>query len=476
MFERYRTIVPHWEAFCNILEEPLPPCIWVHPTRVRDITTLTGWLEAHGIQLYPLPWLPGAYRWEGPLPPGKHTGFALGLYHIQEAVSQLPVHFLEPHPGERILDLCAAPGNKTAGIALAMHLQGTVVANDRDPYRLRVLRRTLDRLGITNVTTLAHDGANLPGRIAYFDRILVDAPCSCEGTSRKHALHTRQQGPHFSSKVTGLQRALLRKAVHLCKPGGRIVYATCTYAPEENEEIVDAILREYGEQILRVLPVTPPEGLRVAPGLTTWQHRRLHPSLQDTLRIWPHLNDTGGFFIAVLEKQALPPHAPPPRPPEVIPDASSEAWPFLEQAVERFELPPSYLETFDWLPPSGKTLFGVHRQHSWKHPELGGITGLGLMRIKLRYPKLTTAAAMLWGPHARRHVVPLTEEQVIAFLRREPVTLTSDQLATCDTMGYVLCRYEEWGVGIGFWDGRSNQIESLFPRGWLGQAHLASGM
>ncbi len=475
MFERYRTIVPDWQAFCATLREPLPFCIWIHPNRVAQVQALIRWLEESDVRLHPISWLPGAYRWEGPVPPGKHLAFLLGLYHIQEAVSQLPVYLLDPRPGERILDLCAAPGNKTAQIALHMEQQGTLVANDRDPYRVRILRRTLDRLGITNVTTLHRDGANLPGRIAYFDRVLVDAPCSCEGTSRKHVLHTRQQGVHFSEKLSGLQRALLRKAVHLCRPGGRIVYATCTYAPEENEEVVDAILREYGSSVLRIRSVELPEGLRTAPGLTAWRGRQFHPSLQDTLRIWPHLNDTGGFYVAVLEKIDLPPHAPPYLPSPEQPDAFEEAWPFLEHAAERFGLPQKVFRRLHWRPPTAKTLFGVAPGHAWVHPELEGITGLGLMRVKLRYPKLTTAAALLWGPQARRHTVELTTEQVAAFLRQETVTVSVEQLETCDTLGYVLCRQRGWGGGIGFWNGRDRRIQSLFPRSWLGRLYEQSG-
>ncbi|MEL7061519.1 MAG: RNA methyltransferase, partial [Acidobacteriota bacterium] len=150
-----------------------------------------------------------------------------------------------------------------------------------------------------SVASLVADGANLPTTLGHFDRVVVDVPCSCEGTSRKHpGLLDRPAAEH--ARYRGRQRALLRKAVQLTRPGGRLVYSTCTYAPEENEEIVAAALTEAAGE-LRVVPLEP-ASLRAAPGLDRWQGRDLPIELRGALRVWPHHNDTGGFFVALLEK------------------------------------------------------------------------------------------------------------------------------------------------------------------------------
>ncbi len=298
-FLRYRAIVDDWEAFVAALRRPLPVCAWTNTLRTTPAQVKAA-LEAEGLKPEPLAWRPDAFRLPSDSQPGNRLAYVLGHYHVQEEVSLLPVPLLDPQPGERVLDLCAAPGGKTAQIAVRMQNRGTVVANDRNPLRLRQLSGTIERLGLLNVTTTLHDGADYPLESGPFDRVLVDVPCSCEGNFRKD----QQVADAFAGapELCGLQTALLHRAVMLCRPGGRIVYATCTFAPEENELVVDAVLRRWGEA-LRLLPAHL-EGFRGAPGLIEWNGRRLHPSLEQTLRVWPHLNDTGGFFVAVLERQA----------------------------------------------------------------------------------------------------------------------------------------------------------------------------
>ncbi|MCK5799181.1 MAG: RsmB/NOP family class I SAM-dependent RNA methyltransferase, partial [Deltaproteobacteria bacterium] len=172
-------------ALLAACDQGLPVCIAANTLRCTP-TALHERLLAQGVRLDPLSWHPAAFRWPEDAPtPGKFLEFVAGLYWVQEEAAMLPVRLLDPRPGERILDLCAAPGNKTAQIALALEGRGVLVANDRVPSRMRSLGATLDRLGPLVVSRTMLDGRRFPTQAEPFDRVLVDAPCTCLGTSRK---------------------------------------------------------------------------------------------------------------------------------------------------------------------------------------------------------------------------------------------------------------------------------------------------
>ncbi|MGD2115865.1 MAG: RsmB/NOP family class I SAM-dependent RNA methyltransferase, partial [Acidobacteriota bacterium] len=177
--ERYRPLIDDWPAFVRALERPLPVTVWTNPLRSGlPADLLQNLLAGEGHAPEPLGWCPGAFRLADGATPGRGLLGVSGLYHIQEEVSLLPVELLDPRPGERVLDLCAAPGGKTARIAVAMENRGTVVANDVDWRRLVAVGRNLDRLGVVNVATTAWDAANFPEEGGPFDRVLADVPCT----------------------------------------------------------------------------------------------------------------------------------------------------------------------------------------------------------------------------------------------------------------------------------------------------------
>lgn len=317
--ERYRPLLgEEWEEFLEALRRPLPVAAWRNAGRIgaADFEAWCADVEP-GLALEPLRWFERGYRlWArgpdsggaGEAPPrqpdprpGNRLARALGLLHLQEEVSMVPAVLLDPQPGERILDLCGAPGNKTALIASLMEDRGTVVCNDTDLKRLRAGRPAWERLGLTAIAATNHDGGSYPGGPGTYDRVLVDAPCSGEGTSRRVVSALRPGPPGYYRMLHGRQRRLLRRALALCKPGGRVVYSTCTYAPEEDEAVVADVLGGDGAPA-RLRPARLP-GLVGSPGITSWQQRDLGGELARTLRIWPHQNDSGGFFVAVLEKQ-----------------------------------------------------------------------------------------------------------------------------------------------------------------------------
>lgn len=297
LFERYRPIIDDWAAFGDALARPLPTVLWSNALRAAP-EQVARWLRQEGHDPRPLPWYPRSFRLPSAVRPGKSLGFLTGQYHVQEEVSQVPVVLLDPQPGERLLDLCAAPGNKTLQAATHMANRGTLVANDKSKHRLGVMRRNVERLGVSNIAILQADAGNLPKRLGTFDRLIADVPCSCQGTSRKNPEVFRlgfQPGARQSGQIS-----ILRKAVQRCRVGGHIVYSTCTYAPEENEAVVDHLLREC-DGALRVVAKDVP-GLHYLPGITSWQGQSFDTSLRHALRIYPHHNDSGGFFVALLEK------------------------------------------------------------------------------------------------------------------------------------------------------------------------------
>ncbi|KAA6184725.1 RsmB/NOP family class I SAM-dependent RNA methyltransferase [Thiohalocapsa marina] len=444
-----------------------------------DADALVALLDAEGVPTGPVPWLRHPTLGRAlQLPPGFKAGqrwwYCAGLAHAQEAVSQLPVTLLGLAPGAsdpvtRVLDLCAAPGGKTAQIALALGNRGTVLANDFTPERIAALQGNLDRLGLVNVSTTWCDGSNYPAAAGPFDRILVDAPCSSEGTLRRNrrlvgTLRTGD-GPARSARMAARQRALLRKAVQLCRPGGRIVYSTCTFAPEENELIVAEALDAAAGR-LTLLPVDVP-GLRVGAGVTRWQGRTLDPRLALCARLWPHWNDTGGFFVAVLEKTAeTGAGSGPPAHAARRLDLAPEDAPWLDGLVERYGLPDGLRERYRFHRQTRRGLHLAAADHTPPVSPPAQGSGLFFHRTNMRPPKLTTAGALLLGPQATRNRMDLTLPQRDAYLRREAFTPGPEQTRDCRP-GQVLVRYCGHTLGVAVLH-RSGTLESLFPRKWSG--------
>ncbi len=461
---RYRAIVDDWDAFAAALCRPLPPCIWANPSRI-DRGGLASLLADEGIETDAIPWLPEALRLPLHTRAGQHWWYCAGLAHAQEEVSQLPVGLMDLHPGQRVLDMCAAPGGKTAQIAFALGNRGTLVANDISNPRIKALQGNLDRLGVVNVTTTCSDAANWPAAGGYFDRILADVPCSSEGTLRRNPSMLERMDPASPGRLAPRQRALLRKAVQRLAPGGRILYSTCTFAPEENELVVATILAEYGD-VLRLVPGRVP-GLETAPGITEWEGRTLPPGLSLCLRIWPHHNDSGGFFVAVLEKDAAAPVTPDPGA-----DVETAALDGADGAEWLIGLAVKYgLPADAWAPYRAhrQTRRGLHLVAA-DHcpPALPRASGSGLFfhRTNVRPPKPTTAGAMLMGRTATRFRLDLTRDQRDSYLRRETFDPTPEQL-TSNPPGQVMVAYRDQILGVAVLH-RSGVIESLFPSRWSG--------
>lgn len=471
---RYAALTDDPHAFAEALDRPLERFIWTHTLRIGP-DRLRSLLERAGFGPAPLPWDPTAFRVTGnPDGLGSHWTYLAGLFHIQEASSMIPVRLLPLQPGNRVLDLCAAPGGKTAQAAVAMENRGTVVANDLVGARLRPLRMNLDRMGLMNVTVTCHDGVNLPKSAGTFDHVLADVPCSCEGTSRKNPGILSRPGTDVI-RPERKQKLLLRQAIRRCRPGGRVVYSTCTYAPEENEAVVGEVLAEWPD-LVRLVPAELP-GFHASPGVTAWEGRTFPQSLRHCLRIWPHLNDTGGFFVAVLEKRADRPanggmdRGEPPRvdAPE-FPGQKEKFHQFpaaddgglREFLTDRFGLPASALADAVLLEKPEIQLFSVARDH--RPPLLPDrLIGLPILHLKGRVPKMTTAGAVALGRMATRNVMDVRADQRARYVGRRTFEADSEQREKLDG-GWVIVRYEGFPLGLGLFRKDSGMVESFFPK------------
>lgn len=293
--ERYRAIVPDWEAFREVIHRPLPAVIRTNTLRIKP-AVLRERLTRKGFDLSPLFWDETCFEVRGETSVGNTLEHWLGYFYIQEATQLLPAQALGPGPGERILDLCAAPGGKTTQIAQYMGDQGLVVANDSSPKRIQALLANVYRLGVRCVVVTECPGQEFPGE-AQFDRVLVDAPCSAEGVARRFP-HLRQAAPQPTiQRLANLQKRLLVRALGLVRPGGIVVYSTCTIAPEENEGVVRHVL-ERG--LAELVPWEPP--VPHARGLTSFGKEEYGEEMTRTVRIYPHHFDSEGGFIAVLRR------------------------------------------------------------------------------------------------------------------------------------------------------------------------------
>ncbi len=459
---RYRDLVDDWDAFADSLCRPLGGCVWVNPTRigVRELADLLG---EHGLEPTPVPGLANALSLPARVRAGQHWWYCVGLAHAQEVVSQLPATLLDLAPGQRVLDMCAAPGGKTAQIAFALGNQGTLVANDISYMRIKALQGNLDRLGVVNVTTTCTDAANWPSASGQFDRILVDAPCSSEGTLRRNASLLHRLDPVNSERLGPRQRALLRKAVQRCRPGGRILYSTCTFAPEENELVVADILAEFPD-VLRLVPVSVP-GFVTRPGVTDWGGARLAPELGHCVRLWPHHNDTGGFFIAVLEKCADLPADPEPET-AAMQDTGHEEW--LDGLDAKYGFPTDYWRGYRVNRQSRRGLHLMAADHRPPAVPCAECSGLFFHRTNTRPPKPTTAGALLIGRDVSRFRLELSATQRDAYLRRESFAPSAEQ-ARATPIGQIMVCFRGHVLGVAIFH-RSGVIESQFPSRWSGCA------
>lgn len=251
--------------------------------------------------LRPVSWCREGFYYEQESRPGRHPYHEAGVYYIQEPSAMAVVSLLDPKPGERVLDLCAAPGGKTTHIASRLNGKGLLVSNEIHPARAKILSQNVERMGIGNAIVTNEDSGSLAEFFPeFFDCMVVDAPCSGEGMFRKDEQARNEWSEANVRLCAERQQEILDNAAKMLKPGGRMVYSTCTFAPEEDEDGIAAFLERHPEfSVVCLEKDEVPEGL--SSGHPEWS-RGHNPELQNTFRIWPHKSEGEGHYLALLRK------------------------------------------------------------------------------------------------------------------------------------------------------------------------------
>ncbi len=376
----------------------------------------------------PVPWEPLGRYYDPDSRPGLHPYHEAGVYYLQEASAMAPVTLLQPQPGERICDLCAAPGGKSTQIAGRLQGRGFLLSNEYSPKRAKILSRNIERMGIANALvtneTPEHLAQKMPG---FFDRVLIDAPCSGEGMFRKEEAAVTDWSQETVEMCARRQREILEQGALLVRPGGRLVYSTCTFAPEENEQTVRAFLSSHPEFCL--VSVAAPWFTEAEPGM---------------YRLLPHKLLGEGHFAAVLEKSGKNTEKTPLFAGEKLP----EEWHEFAREMD-IALPAGKACTF------GQSLF-------WAPEELPDIRGLRVLRPGLelgqvRKGRFTPGHALaLWLKTCRqcRSLDPAGEE-IQAYLHGD--------VLPGGPKGWCLVQAGPFSLGWGKGDG--SQLKNHYPKG-----------
>lgn len=266
--------------------------------RVNPLKTTGEELQENmNFHLNPIPWVKNGYFYAEEDQPARHPYYTAGLYYLQEPSAMTPASRLSVKPGERVLDLCAAPGGKATALGAALQGKGVLVANDISNSRAKALLKNLELFGISN----AFVTNEIPGKLAesfegFFDKVLVDAPCSGEGMFRKDPAVIKTWEEDRPAYFAKLQKDILKNAVKMLRPGGELLYSTCTFAPIENEGSISWMLENFPE--MELLEMEPYDGF--APGNPEWGNG--NQALAKCVRIWPHKMNGEGHFLALAKK------------------------------------------------------------------------------------------------------------------------------------------------------------------------------
>ena len=428
-----RLLGEDYDAFSASFARPRAVGLRLNPLKGTSLPDLSAF------SLTPVPWEPCGYYYDPETRPGKSAYHEAGLYYLQEASAMAPAALLDPKPGERVLDLCAAPGGKSTQLAGKMQGRGLLVCNEINSKRAKILASNIERLGIANALVLNEHPQRLEARFeGFFDKILVDAPCSGEGRFRKEEAAVTDWSEETVFMCARRQAEILHSASVMLRPGGRLVYSTCTFSPEENEGSVSEFLHTHPDFSIEAV-----DAPWFSPGRPDWVQNPA-PGLEQTFRLWPHRLLGEGHYCAVLRKAG---------------NGDGAELPLEPAAKLPKELADFCRETGAAIPEGKPILFG---QTVYLAPsELPSLKGLHVLRAGLelgevRKNRLEPAHTWaLWQkslPNAVSFAASSDE------LRRY---LAGDVLP-CETKGWTLVQVEALSLGWAKGDGRV--LKNHYPK------------
>ncbi len=278
-------------------EKPLVPSIRVNTLKIK-VSELRNKLEQKGFILEPIDWVDCGFNViKEPLNLGSLHEYLQGYFYIQNMASMLPALILDPKPSDIVIDMCAAPGGKSTHLAQIMKNKGKLILFERNQKRISALEMNLRRLGIQNSIIINQDATELGDIDIKADKILLDAPCTGEGLIRQDKSRKTSKKLKDLEKLSRIQRNLLSTGLKALKPKGKLLYSTCSIAPEENELIINDILKNRSN--FQIINIEPQFGVE---GLTNIHDIKLNTDLKFSQRIYPHLHDTIGFFLCLIER------------------------------------------------------------------------------------------------------------------------------------------------------------------------------
>lgn len=363
-----------------------------------------------------VPWTENGFYVDREEKPSKHPFYHAGLYYIQEPSAMTPAAYLPVCPGDRVLDLCAAPGGKSTELGARLKGQGVLVSNDVSISRTKALIRNIEMFGIRNSVVLCTEAKFMvPSFTGYFDKILVDAPCSGEGMFRKGNNEVKNWQQKGSEPYAKLQREIVEDAVKLLKPGGMMLYSTCTFSPEENEQVIEYLLENYSD--LSIVPMKMCEGFDQGHPEWTLTGRE---DIKHCIRLWPHKIKGEGHFLALLQK------------------APGEEPVFSYEKIRRPKLTPETKEFFENC--NMKIDWNHVREHQGKLfyleedlPEISGVRilrkGLFLGEMKKgRFEPSQSFATALFPEEFKKYVsFDVNDERTIRYLKCETLDIDTNQ-------------------------------------------------
>ena len=409
-----------YPAFLASLERPRAVALRFNP--------LKGQRPAMPFTASEVPWEPEGFYYDPASRPGLHPYHEAGVYYLQEASAMSAVALLDPRPGERICDLCAAPGGKTTQIAGRMAGEGFLLSNEYSPKRAKILSRNIERMGVANALvtneTPQHLAEKFPG---YFDRVLIDAPCSGEGMFRKEEAAVTDWSPETVQMCARRQSEILHYGAQLIRPGGRLVYSTCTFAPEENEQTIAAFLEDHKDFLPE--PVSAPWFTSAGEG---------------QFRLWPHKLLGEGHFVAVLCRAGQL---------EALEDAPrGEKLPRLwEQFAKEMQIR---------LPAGKAVTFGASLY--WAPEDMPDIRGVKVLRPGLELGELKkdrfepAHALALW-------LKDCANVQDYSADSKESADYLHGQVVPSDKRGWCLVTMDGYSIGWGKGDGKV--LKNHYPKG-----------